>query len=84
LTNIAAFDPVCVDDQFPGCVKARLSRLVLPELEVESPVKFGQFAMSFDKACSHRLTFPSTISFNGEPLVFLVAGSQCSALWPSR
>lgn len=35
LTNIAAFDFLCVNDQFPGRGKARLSRLVLPELEVE-------------------------------------------------
>jgi hypothetical protein len=35
LTNIAAFDLVRVDDQFPSCVEARLRRLVLPESEVE-------------------------------------------------
>jgi len=35
LTNIAAFDPARVDDQFPGRVKARLGRLLLPELQVE-------------------------------------------------
>jgi hypothetical protein len=47
-----------MDDQFPGRVKARLGRLVLPELEVEFPVKFGQLAMSLDKPCSHRFTYP--------------------------
>jgi hypothetical protein len=35
LMNIATFDLVRVDDQFPCRVKARLGRLVLPELEVE-------------------------------------------------
>jgi hypothetical protein len=53
LTNIAAFDLVRVGDQFPGGVKARLGRLVLPELEVERPVKFGQFAVSLDESRSH-------------------------------
>jgi hypothetical protein len=42
-----------MDDQFPGRIKARLGRLVLPELEVERPVKLGQLAMSFDKPRSH-------------------------------
>jgi hypothetical protein len=55
LTNIAAFDLVRVDDQLPGGVKARLGRLVLPELEVERPVKFGQFAMSLNESSSHRV-----------------------------
>jgi len=43
-----------VDDQLPGGVKARLGRLVLPELEVERPVKFWQFAMTLNESCSHR------------------------------
>jgi hypothetical protein len=33
--NIAAFDPVRVDDQLPSSIEARLGRLVLPELEIE-------------------------------------------------
>jgi hypothetical protein len=35
LTNIAAFDPVRVDDQFPSRIEARLGWLVLPKLEIE-------------------------------------------------
>jgi len=35
LTNIAAFDLVGVDNQFPGGVKARLGRLILPEPDIE-------------------------------------------------
>jgi hypothetical protein len=54
LTNIATFDPVRMDDQFPGGIKTRLGRLVLPELEIEFPIKFGQFAISLDKSRSHR------------------------------
>ena len=35
LTNIAALDPVCVRDQLPSGVKARLGWLVLPELQIK-------------------------------------------------
>jgi hypothetical protein len=54
LTNIAAFDLDRVDDQFPCRVEARLGRLILPELEIEFPIKFSQFAISLDKTRSHR------------------------------
>jgi hypothetical protein len=55
LTNIAAFAPCRVDNQFPGRVEARLSRLVLPKLQIKRPIKLAQFAMLFDKSGSHRL-----------------------------
>jgi hypothetical protein len=30
-----------MDDQFPGGIKTRLGRLVLPELEIKFPIKFN-------------------------------------------
>jgi hypothetical protein len=47
LTNIAAPGLMGMHDEFPSGVKARLSGLALPELEVERPVELCQPAISF-------------------------------------
>ena len=55
LTNIAALDPIGVSNEFPCGCKARWGRLRLPEVEIERPIQFGEFAMFFAEICSHGL-----------------------------
>ena len=53
LTNIDALHFARMQNQFPGRVKARLSRLGLPEFQIEGAVQVFDPTSAFDKVSSH-------------------------------
>jgi hypothetical protein len=58
LTNIAAFRPPSVNDQFPCGIEARFGLLALPEFNIQGPVQILDSAPSHH-GCRLHLSFSS-------------------------